>query len=241
MSEMRAEVAPEPPIVELLSWLSSRTRTYDEAIEAWHSHCPRLTVWEDALIDGLIRIERDNGNSTVALTGRGRATLERAERPALADVTDLVRLAEITEESRRAVLALRVAPEQEQFVGSVQRALDDAAEYPQANPWYRAVYAGDEPVGIVMVSWNVEPRPPEIIGPWFLWKLLIDQCYQGRGYGSEVVRQIADLVRAEGATELLTSYVQGAGGPAGFYERLGFVPTGERDDKGEVIARLVLS
>jgi hypothetical protein len=30
-------------------------------------------------------------------------------------------------------------------------------------------------VGFVMVSWNVEPQPPEIIGPWFLWKLLIDQ------------------------------------------------------------------
>ena len=30
----------------------------------------------------------------------------------------------------------------------------------------------------------------------------------------------------EGATELLTSYVPLPGGPAGFYERLGFVPTG---------------
>jgi diamine N-acetyltransferase len=152
-----------------------------------------------------------------------------------------MRLCEITDATREAVLALRVAPEQEQFVGSVQRALEDAAEYPQANPWYRAIYVGDELVGFVMVSWNVEPSPPEIIGPWFLWKLLIGERYQGRGYGSEVVRQIADLVRAEGATELLTSYVEGSGGPAGFYERLGFVPTGERDDNGEVIVRLLLS
>jgi GNAT superfamily N-acetyltransferase len=152
-----------------------------------------------------------------------------------------MRLAEITEGNREAVLALRVAPDQEQFVGSVQRALDDAAEYPHANPWYRAVYADEVPVGFVMVSWNVEPRPPEIIGPWFLWKLLIDERYQGRGYGSEAVRQIADLVRAEGATELLTSYVEASGGPAGFYERLGFVATGERDDNGEVIVRLPLT
>jgi diamine N-acetyltransferase len=152
-----------------------------------------------------------------------------------------VRLGEITDATREAVLALRVAPEQEQFVGSVRRALEDAAQYPQANPWYRAVYAGEKPVGFVMVSWNVEPSPPEIIGPWFLWKLLIDERYQGRGYGSEVVRRIADLVRAEGATELLTSYVEGVRGPAGFYERLGFVPTGERDDNGEVIVRLLLS
>ena len=66
------------PTVELLSWLSTRTRTYDEAIEAWHSHCPRLTVWEDALVDGFIRIERrGDGKSTVAVTERGRATLVR--------------------------------------------------------------------------------------------------------------------------------------------------------------------
>jgi diamine N-acetyltransferase len=152
----------------------------------------------------------------------------------------VVTLAEITDENREAVLAVRVAPEQERFVGSVLSALADAAEYPHARPCYRAVYAGSKPAGFVMMSWNVEPQPPEIVGPWFLWKLLIDERHQGRGYGREVVRQVAELVRAEGATELLTSYVPLDGGPAGFYKRLGFVPTGECDGNGEVIVRLVL-
>jgi diamine N-acetyltransferase len=154
-----------------------------------------------------------------------------------------VRLEEITGENREAVLALRVTPGQERFVSSVRDSLAEAAEYPQARPWYRAVFASDEPagpVGFVMVSWNVQPQPPEIIGPWFLWKLLIDGRYQGHGYGTAVVRQVAELVRAEGATELLTSYVPEDGGPAGFYQRLGFVPTGELDDNGEVIVRLRL-
>jgi diamine N-acetyltransferase len=150
-------------------------------------------------------------------------------------------LREITDDNRAAALALRLAAGQERFVDSVPDALREAAEYPQAKPWYRAVYADGEPVGFVMVSWNAEPQPPEIIGPWFLWKLLIDERYQGRGYGSEVVRQVVDLVRAEGATELLTSYVSEDGGPAGFYARLGFVPTGEVDMNGEVIARLPLA
>jgi len=152
----------------------------------------------------------------------------------------VVTLREITDGNREAVLALRVAPGQERFVSSVRGAIREAAEYPHAKPWYRAVYAGDEPVGFVMLSWNVEPQPPEIIGPWFLWKLLIDERHQGRGYGFEVVRQIAELVRSEGATELLTSYVPENGGPAGFYERLGFAPTGGLDPDGEVIMRLVL-
>ena len=91
-----------------------------------------------------------------------------------------------------------------------------------------------------MLSWNVEPQPPEIIGPWFLWKLLIDTRHQGHGYGARAVRLVAELVRAEGATELLTSYVSEDGGPAGFYARLGFVPTGELDANGEVIVRLAL-
>jgi diamine N-acetyltransferase len=151
-----------------------------------------------------------------------------------------VTFAEITDLNRDAVLALRVAPEQEQFVSSVAEALTEAAEYPQARPWYRAVFADGNAVGFVMMSWNVRPQPPEIIGPWFLWKLLIDGRYQGRGYGREIVRQVAELIRDEGATELLTSYVPEPGGPAGFYERLGFVPTGDRDDNGEIIVRLAL-
>lgn len=77
--------------------------------------------------------------------------------------------------------------------------------------------------------------------PWFLWKLLIDKRHQGRGYGSEAVRQVARLVRAGGAIELLTSYVPENGGPSGFYRRLRFEPTGELDANGEVIVRLLLA
>ncbi len=151
-----------------------------------------------------------------------------------------VTLTEITDANRDEVLAVRVAPAQVRFVGTVQGALEDAADYPHANPWHRAVYAGGGPVGFVMVSWDVEPRPPEIIGPWFLWKLIIDEHQQGRGYGEATLRQVAEIVRAAGATELLTSYVNENGGPAGFYRRLGFVPTGDLDVNGEVIVRLAL-
>jgi diamine N-acetyltransferase len=153
---------------------------------------------------------------------------------------DLV-LAGIDDRNLDAVLALAVAPDQERFVGTVRGALEDAAAYPQANAWYRAVYAGDQPVGFVMISWNVHPQPPEIIGPWFLWKLIIDESQQRQGYGAEVVRRIAELVRREGGTELLTSYVEAHSGPAGFYARLGFQPTGDVDVQGETIVRLPLA
>jgi GNAT superfamily N-acetyltransferase len=156
-------------------------------------------------------------------------------------VTVAVTLREITDANREAVLGVRVAADQTRFVGSVRGAIAEAAENPQGAPWYRAVYAGDEPVGFVMLSWNVTPQPPHINGPWFLWKLMIDERHQRHGYGLDVVRQVIALIRAEGATELLTSYVPLEGGPVGFYRRIGFVPTGELDPEGEVLMRLPLS
>jgi hypothetical protein len=55
--------------LELLAWISSRPRTYSEAIEAWRTSCPRLSTWDDALIDGLVCVDRGR----VSLTERGEA------------------------------------------------------------------------------------------------------------------------------------------------------------------------
>ena len=66
-----------------------------------------------------------------------------------------VSLRELTDGNRQEVLALRVAPGQERFVSSVTESLEEAEAYPQASPWYRAVYVGEVPVGFVMLSWDV--------------------------------------------------------------------------------------
>lgn len=150
----------------------------------------------------------------------------------------LVHLREITDENRDIVRALRVGPGQERFVASVAESLDEAAVTPEGNPWYRAIYAGEEPVGFVMLSWDVTPAPG-ILGPWFLWRLLIDERHQRRGFGRAALERIVDLVRAEGATELLTSYEPGDGEPWPFYERFGFRPTGAIA-QGEIVIALDL-
>jgi hypothetical protein len=70
---------------EFLTWIASRPRTYAEAIDAWRSSCPRLTVWEDALLDELIRIE-GNGplrQAAVTITQRGQAILDGDSLPAV--------------------------------------------------------------------------------------------------------------------------------------------------------------
>ncbi|MFI5585678.1 GNAT family N-acetyltransferase [Amycolatopsis sp. NPDC051758] len=150
-----------------------------------------------------------------------------------------VRLVEITDGNRAAVCALRVRPGQERFVASVTRSLEQAATTPEGEPWYRAVYAGDEPVGFVMLSWNVPPGRPGVLGPYFLWRLLIDGRHQGRGFGRAVLDEVVVLVRADGGTELLTSHQPDEDGPGPFYRKYGFRPTGEVDD-GETVLRLTL-
>ena len=151
-----------------------------------------------------------------------------------------IELREVTDANRDAVMALHAGPAEGRFVSSVADSIEEAAETPEGSPWYRAVYLEGEPVGFVMLSWDVTPQPPDIIGPWFLWKLIVDERYQGRGLGRKIVERVVELIRAQGATELFTSHVVAEGGPDGFYERLGFVPTGTFDPQGERILRLVL-
>jgi hypothetical protein len=64
-------------MLQFLAWVADRPRTYPETMEAWHSTCPRLSVWEDAIIDGMVRLEND-ANRAVRLTPRGVAVLEAA-------------------------------------------------------------------------------------------------------------------------------------------------------------------
>ena len=64
-------------MVEFLSWLYSRHRTYSEAMDAWQSHCPRQTIWEDAMIEGYVQLDRNGSDQdpVVVLTERGRSLL----------------------------------------------------------------------------------------------------------------------------------------------------------------------
>jgi hypothetical protein len=57
--------------VQLLVWIAERPRGYAETMEAWKTSCPRLSVWEDALSDDLVRVER----GCVVLTTAGSELL----------------------------------------------------------------------------------------------------------------------------------------------------------------------
>jgi diamine N-acetyltransferase len=151
--------------------------------------------------------------------------------------TGRVSLHEITSANRPEIEALAVTPAQEQFVAGVTDSLVEAAETPGACPWYRAVYADQSPVGFVMISDNIPPDRTEYLGPYFLWRLLIDARWQGRGYGRAALDLVVEHVRSRpGADTLFTSFVDGEGTPLGFYLRYGFLLTDGVQDGERVLA-----
>lgn len=51
-------VTLEPLIADFVVWLAAEERPYAEALEAWRTNCPRLTVWEEARERGLVATRR---------------------------------------------------------------------------------------------------------------------------------------------------------------------------------------
>jgi diamine N-acetyltransferase len=150
----------------------------------------------------------------------------------------MVSLRLLTASNREAIEALRVAPGQEQFVSSVSESLREAAEHPDARAMHWAVYADDTPVGFVMIADEV--TSPDYT-PHYLWKLLIDERYQRRRFGTATLDLIAEYFRGRPGVEVLTTSAgEGEGSPIAFYERYGFERTGEVSE-GEVVLRLRLS
>ncbi len=68
-------------VLDLVEWVAARPRPYAEAMEVWRTSCPGLTIWEDAVDQGLVVREREEGaGTTVRVTPEGRALLEEAGR-----------------------------------------------------------------------------------------------------------------------------------------------------------------
>jgi hypothetical protein len=66
--------------LQFLAWVAESPRTYAQAMDAWRSTCPRLSIWEDAILDGLVTFAggATRNTSRVTLTAKGRALLDGA-------------------------------------------------------------------------------------------------------------------------------------------------------------------
>jgi hypothetical protein len=67
-----------PLLLQLTAWLDERPRTYAETMEAWRTSCPRLSTWEDAVDQGLVRRRGGGPQAEVALSVEGKVYLAGA-------------------------------------------------------------------------------------------------------------------------------------------------------------------
>jgi diamine N-acetyltransferase len=150
----------------------------------------------------------------------------------------MVSLRSIDDSNREAVEALEVSPDQQQFVSNAADSIREAAREPDGRALYWAIYADETTVGFVMISDDV--GGPGYF-PQYLWKLFIDQRYQGRGYGTATLDLIVEYFRKRPEVEVMrTSCGQGKGSPIGFYERYGFERTGDIVFDNEVLLEFKL-
>ncbi|MQA00561.1 MAG: GNAT family N-acetyltransferase [Dehalococcoidia bacterium] len=98
-----------------------------------------------------------------------------------------VMLRSVTKENVAEVLRLRVHARQEHLVAP--NAVSIAEAYFEPAAWFQAIYAGDEPVGFIMVAHDAEE------GTDYLWRMMVAGDAQGRGYGGAALRALIDYTR----------------------------------------------
>ena len=147
-------------------------------------------------------------------------------------------LREITFETVRSVVKLDVSARQKAYVASNAVSIAEAHFCPGA--WFRAAYVDDIAVGFLMlfdptIPGSVE-REPIARNEIRLWRFMIDQRYQHKGYGKKMLDLACEhVLRGGKAGRLLSSYIAGADGPEGFYLNYGFKKTGGFRNNGREI------
>lgn len=141
----------------------------------------------------------------------------------------VVTLREVTRENLDEILSLTVTSEQENFIASNAVSIAEAHFYPEVT-WFRAIYADETPVGFVLLD------DDSVKSFYAVWRFMIDARFQRHGFGKRALELVIEYVKTRPkAKVLLTSCVPGEGSPEGFYKKMGFTPTGEIDEDGEMI------
>lgn len=140
-----------------------------------------------------------------------------------------VSLVEITGESVRQITELRTSPSQRAFVSDNATSIAEA--YFEKGAWFRAIHAGDTPVGFVMLFDSSLPGAKPLddgkASDIWLWRYMIAEPFQRLGLGRKALDLIVAQARSRpGMTDLLASYVPGPGCPRDFYLKYGFRETG---------------
>lgn len=148
----------------------------------------------------------------------------------------------VTRENWRELSKLSVRDDQREFVASNLYSIAEAQfgeDIPGEGHWDMSpfgIYDEDKPVGFLMIGHNFDA--PKFQG--FVIRLMVDEKYQGKGYGKFGMNWILEHFRADERVKVIgISYEPHNEVARKLYASLGFMETGEIED-GEAIAVLNL-
>ena len=159
----------------------------------------------------------------------------------------MLHLEKVTGKNVWDLLELRVRPDQKDFVADNAISLAEAwaalADGGFAFPF--GIYDDSIPVGFLMIGYGAKqeewPGAPKVnAGNYSLWRLMIDERCQGRGYGRQAVQLALDFVKTFpcGPAEYCwLSYGPENTVAAKLYHSFGFRENGEKD--GDEIAAVL--
>lgn len=139
------------------------------------------------------------------------------------------------------LIRLDVSPEQSQNVAPNAVSIAQASVEPGATIF--GLWDDDTPVGLLSFIDVARSRPCQEDGDdpdsIYIWRLMIDKGFQGKGFGTAAVELVENHARALGRTSVTLSAEPDGATPIPFYERLGYHKTGHVID-GEAVLKKVL-
>jgi diamine N-acetyltransferase len=128
----------------------------------------------------------------------------------------------ITVDNWQECIGLKVTEKQASFLPSNLYSIAEAQFYPQTVPL--AIYSEqDQMVGFVLYGVDVET------GKWKVFRLMIDQAHQGKGYARAAMVQVIERLSIQpDCNEILIAYQANNDAARQLYASLGFVRDRER-------------
>ena len=160
----------------------------------------------------------------------------------------MLRIEKINGKNVWEILKLRVSESQKEFVAANDVSIIEAYTTIAANGFAFpfGIYDGKTPVGFMMIGYDSadywEDTPDIARGNYSLWRLMIDENYQKKGFGREAVGIGLDFIKSFpcGKSEYCwLSYEPENEVARQLYRSFGFVETGDKVG-GEIIAVLKL-
>lgn len=138
----------------------------------------------------------------------------------------MIHLIEVTEENWIQIASLSVAEEQKSFLAPAIGILARGYVYRNCNGRVLGIAEGEQIIGVALIRDFVE----EPVG-YDLQQFMIDARFQGKGYGTEALRLILELLREDGRYHTVEVCVKKAAMAAlKVYENVGFVDSGYVDE-----------